>query len=220
MIVPKNTIFVTMRKEDAILNIAKRIKSISDVGLLYTENPYDVDRYKELKEIAFDLMQQLTQEPLEEIKSAFREIVEYPTPNVDVRGVVLNEKNQILLVKEVLDGKWTIPGGWCEIGLSPKENLIKEMKEETGLDVNVERLLAIFDKRCHPHPPQSHYVYKLVFYCTIVGSPELKPEYEITDSGYFDLDNLPELSKDRILENQLRIVHEKIVARNNEVYFD
>jgi len=211
---------VSMKKGNNILNIAKRIKSIADVGLLYTENPYDIDRYKELKDIGFDLMQQLANEPIEEIKGAFREIVEYPTPNVDVRGVVLNEKQQILLVKEAMDGKWTIPGGWAEIGLTPKENLIKEMMEETGLNVKVERLIAIFDKRCHPHPPQSHYVYKLVFQCLVIGNPEFKPDYEITDIGYFDIDNLPELSKDRILENQLHIVHDKIINNNLEVYFD
>lgn len=207
-------------KYNSIFNISKRIKSIADVGLLFTENDYDKDRYHELINISFELMEQLSNEPLENIKGAFKDIVEYPTPNVDVRGVVLNEKQQVLLVKERLDGKWTIPGGWAEIGLSPKENIVKEMKEETGLTVNAERLLAVFDKKCHPHPPQSHYVYKLVFYCNIIGSTELKPEYEITDIGYFDLDNLPELSKDRILENQLKIVYEQIIKNTFEVYFD
>ena len=164
-----------MNKNDKrinILNIAKRLKSMAEVGLMYSEIGYDIDRYKELKEISFELLSQISDQPIEEIKGAFREPLGYPTPDVDVRGVIVNEKQQILLVKEALDGKWTLPGGWCEIGMTPKENIIKEMKEETGLDVEVNRLLAVFDKRCHPHPPQSHYVYKLVFECKVTGSPE------------------------------------------------
>lgn len=98
------------------------------------------------------MMQQVTDAALEKIALAFHLVADYPTPKVDVRGVVLNETKQILLVKERLDGKWTIPGGWAEIGISPKENLLKEMKEETGLEVNADRLLAVFNKRCHPHP--------------------------------------------------------------------
>jgi ADP-ribose pyrophosphatase YjhB (NUDIX family) len=207
-------------KNNSIFNIAKRIKSIADVGLLFTENDYDKDRYGELIDISFELMEQLSHAPIEKIEGAFNDSVVYPTPNVDVRGLVLNEKKQVLLVKERLDGKWTIPGGWAEIGRSPKENIVKEMKEETGLTVNVERLLAVFDKKCHPHPPQVPYVYKMVFFCSILGSAELKPEYEITDIGYFDLNNLPELSLDRILENQLKIVYELIIKNTFEVYFD
>ncbi|MDA3890911.1 MAG: NUDIX hydrolase [Salinivirgaceae bacterium] len=203
-----------------ILNIAKRLKSMAEVGLMYAEIGYDIDRYKELKEISFELMQQITDQPIEDIKGAFKEPLEYPTPNVDVRGVVINEKQQILLVKEASDGKWTLPGGWCEIGVTPKENIVKEMKEETGLDVEVDRLIALFDKRCHPHPPQSHYVYKLVFECKVIGSPEFKPDYEITDIGYFDIDELPELSKDRILENQLLIVYTKLLSGDVEVWVD
>jgi len=211
---------LTDKKNINIFNIAKRLKSIADIGLLYTDNDYDIDRYKEIKQIGFELMNQLTDEPIKKIESSFSLVNDYPTPKVDVRGMVLNEKHQILLVKERLDGKWTIPGGWCEIGISPKENITKEMKEETGLDVKIDRLLAVFDKRCHPHPPQPHYVYKLIFNCVIIGENVLNPDYEIIDIGYFDLNNLPELSKDRILESQLQIVHKKILENDKNVYFD
>lgn len=209
-----------LNKSENILNIAKRLRSMAEIGLMYAEIGYDIERYKELKEISFELMEQISDQSIEEVKGAFKDPLEYPTPNVDVRGVVLNEKQQILLVKEASDGKWTLPGGWCEIGVTPKENIAKEMKEETGLDVEVKRLLAVFDKRCHPHPPQSHYVYKLVFHCQVIGSPEFKPDYEITDIGYFDINKLPELSKDRILKNQLQIIHNKLVNNDLEVYVD
>lgn len=209
-----------MNKVEKILNIAKRLNSMAEVGLMFAEVGYDIDRYKELKEISFELMEQISDQPLEEVKGAFKDPLVYPTPNVDVRGVVLNDRNQILLVKEVSDSKWSLPGGWCEIGVTPKENIIKEMEEETGLEVEIERLLAVFDKRCHPHPPQAHYVYKMVFHCKVVGTPEFKPDYEIADIGYFDIGNLPELSKDRILENQLHIIHDKIVKGDVVVYVD
>lgn len=205
---------------NSILNIAKRMRSMAEVGLMYSKIGYDIDRYKELKEISFELMSAISVQPIEQIKEAFKDPLEYPTPNVDVRGMVTNETNQVLLVKEAIDGKWTLPGGWCEIGMTPKENIVKEMKEETGLDVEVHRLLAVFDKKCHPHPPQSHYVYKLAFECKVVGSPEFKPDYEITDIGYFDIDKLPKLSKDRILENQLQILLQKISEDDLNVYVD
>lgn len=203
-----------------ILNNIKRIKALAETGLLFTQNEYDIDRYNELKEISLQLMEEISDTPVEQLKMAFTPANDYPTPKIDVRGVVLNENGEILLVKEKMDGKWTIPGGWCEIGLSPNENLIKEMKEETGLNVTIERLLAIFDKKCHPHPPQPLYVYKLVFFCTINGSKTLNPDYEIADIGYFNMDNLPTLSEDRIVKNQLEIAHQKVINNNFDVYFD
>jgi len=207
-------------KDNSIVNIAKRIKSIADVGLLFTENDYDIDRYKELKQLSFDILHQLTEVSLDNIKMGFNKVEDYPTPKVDVRGIVLNKEKEVLLVKERLDGKWTLPGGWCEIGLSPKENLIKEMREETGLGIEPERLLAVFDKKCHPHPPQPYYVYKLVFNCIVTGDAKFNPEYEIIDIKYFSLNNLPELSTDRILESQIRIAYNMIIKNNREVYVD
>ncbi len=208
------------KSENSVTEIAKRLKAMADTGLLYVENDYDKERYEELLQLSYKLMQMHSGNNINFIEGFFDEVIEYPTPQVDVRGFLLNAKNEVLLVKEKSDSKWTIPGGWCEVGLTPKENISKEMKEETGLDVKVERILAVFDKKCHPHPPQAHYVYKLVYLCSSQDGMELNPNHEILDAAYFPLNNLPELSTDRILKNQLEILFQKIISNDNSVYSD
>ncbi len=205
--------------EEEILNIAKRIKSISDVGLLYCKNEYDLDRYHELQSISVELMQLLTGKPVEVIKNFYDINKDYPTPKVDVRALILNEDKQILLVKESIDGRWSLPGGWADIGLSPKEVVIKECREETGLTVTCKNLLALFDKKCHNHPPEPHYVYKLVFNCEALIS-EINKGFDVLDVAYFDIYNLPELSEDRILKSQIELVYNKVINNNVETFVD
>src|SRR5579875_3473669 len=182
-----------MTNEEKILNLAKRIKALSDIGLLYCQNDYDMDRYQELQSISIELMNVVTEQPVGTLQNLFQPIDDYPTPKVDVRALVLNEQNQILLVRESMDGLWALPGGWAEIGLSPTEVAVKECKEESGLTVVPKRLLAVFDKRCHPHPPQPHYVYKLIFHCKATTT-ELNKGFDVLNVGYFDMDKLPKLS--------------------------
>jgi ADP-ribose pyrophosphatase YjhB (NUDIX family) len=139
---------------DSLLNLVKRIKSIADTGLVYNTNEYDKERYTELLEISHALMSGLIDQPVEMIKGFYAPNKDYPTPKVDIRGLVLNAAGEILLCKEMADGKWTLPGGWADIGFSPAEVIVKEFREETGLAVRATKLLAVFDKRCHPHPAQ------------------------------------------------------------------
>ena len=96
--------------------------------------------------------------PVEKLKNTQLPVLDYPTPQVDVRGFILNENDDILLVQEKSDKKWALPGGWADIGLSPSENVIKEVKEESGLEVEVIKLLAVYDKKCHPHRITSYNV--------------------------------------------------------------
>ena len=144
---------------------------------------------------------------------------DYPTPKVDIRGFVFNQKRELLLVKEKLDGKWSLPGGWGDIGYSPSEVIVKEIKEETGLSSKVSRLLAIYDKKCHPHPPQPFYVYKLVFLCEIFEG-KINTSFDIEEVNYFEINNLPELSKDRILKSQIEQLYNKVINVDERVYFD
>lgn len=202
-----------------LLNEIKRLKSIADTGLLYCKNEYDKERYLELKEISFRMLQQLSGSALEDLKVIFPDTKDYPTAKVDIRGLAISDDKKILLVKESIDGKWSLPGGWADVGYSPKETIVKEFKEETGLNVIPERLLAVFDKRMHPHPPQPFYVYKMVFYCKLM-SLEITKGFDVLDVQYFDIHDLPELSQDRILESQIRLLAAKIFENDNEVYAD
>lgn len=200
------------------LDLIKRVKALAEIGLVYAEDDYDKERYNELREISLKLMAEVTDQPLKVFQNFFLPAKDYPTVKVDVRGFVLNESDEILMAKERIDGKWSIPGGWADVGDSPSEAVTKEIKEETGLNVEVVRLLAIYDKRCHPHPPQPFYLYKIMFLCKITGG-DLKHGFDMQGAEFFPLDKLPELSTDRILEPQLKQLF-KLVKDKAEVYFD
>jgi len=205
---------------DSFLNLAKRIKSIADIGLLYSPNDYDKERYTELLEISHEMTSFLINQPVEVIKNFHAPIKDYPTPKVDVRGLLLNKAGEILLAREMADGKWTLPGGWADIGLSPSEVVVKEFREETGLNVKATRLLAVFDKKCHPHPAQAFYVYKFALLCEAVGELHLQKGFDILDVGFFPIDRLPALSEDRILRSQIELLYKKAAEPNTAAYFD
>lgn len=201
------------------LNEIKRLKSIADAGLLYSKNEYDKERYQELQDISFNLLNKFSGLSVQDLKFMLPRAKDYPTAKVDIRGLAISNGNKILLVQESIDGKWSLPGGWGDIGYSPKETIIKEFKEETGLDVIAERLLAVFDKKMHPHPPQPFYVYKMVFYCKII-SAEITKGFDVLDVQLFNIENLPELSEDRILKSQVELLYNKVITGDNNVYVD
>src|SRR3954463_7837367 len=143
------------------LNELKKLKSIADTGLLYSKNEYDKERYLELQNITYNLLHKFSAVSMQELRFQLPQSHDYPTAKVDIRGLAISADSKVLLVQESVDGKWALPGGWGDIGYTPKETIIKEFKEETGLTVSADRLLAVFDKRMHAHPPQPFYVYKM-----------------------------------------------------------
>lgn len=201
------------------LDIIKRIKSIAETGLVYAEGGYDQERYEELREISLKLMAEMSNQPFTKLDSFFLPQLDYPTPKVDVRGFVLNEKDEILMAQESVDGKWTIPGGWADVGNTPTEVAVKEVKEETGLDAEIVRLVAIYDKQRHPHPPEPYYIYKLMFHCRVIGG-ELKAGFDMQGADWFSLDELPPLSEERILESQLHHLFTLVKDNILDVYSD
>ncbi|MES2733398.1 MAG: NUDIX hydrolase [Bacteroidota bacterium] len=186
------------------LAIAKRIQAIAQAGLTYAENGYDQERYAELQNISLDILHHLTDEPVEKIRALFTNEIGYQTPKVDVRGVVF-EEGKILMVREKIDGCWSLPGGWADVGYTPKEVAVKEVWEESGLVVEAVRLLAVLDKKCHQHPPTPYYSYKIFILCQVVGGA-LAQGLETSEVGYFEETHLPELSLDRITEPQIKLM--------------
>jgi ADP-ribose pyrophosphatase YjhB (NUDIX family) len=190
-----------------LLAYAQRLQAIAQAGIAYANNHYDLERYEAIRVVSVSLLQELTDEPYEKIVRVFASETGYPTPKVDVRAVVFRERNEMLFVKEKIDqGRWTLPGGWADIGYSPNEVAIKETQEETGLLVKPVRLLALLDKRKHAHPPQPWYVYKLFIQCEIEGGELIRDTPETADARWFRLEEFPvrELSSDRVTESQLR----------------
>jgi ADP-ribose pyrophosphatase YjhB (NUDIX family) len=204
----------------SILDQIKKLKALADTGLVYATDGYNRDRYEQILEISLELMAQVGSTSIDELKMAFAPVVEYPTVKTDVRGLVLSpNKKQVLMARESSDGKWTLPGGWADVGDTPREAVVKEIFEETGITAKPVALLAVFDKRMHNHPPQPYYIYKMVILCEAV-SGELKSGFDMAGAGYFDIANLPELSEDRILKNQVELVYKKAVEGNFVAYFD
>ena len=183
------------------LKIAHQLQSIAQAGLTYSTNIYDKERYEQLMELSAEIVSEYSTLTMEKVIELFRLEKGYITPKVDVRGVIFRE-DKILLVRELFDGKWSLPGGWADIGYSPSEIVVKEVREEAGLIVKATRLLAVFDKRCHPHPPDLYYVYKLFFLCEEVDG-EVKSGMETTEVKFFLESELPELSVERNTMSQI-----------------
>lgn len=189
-----------------LLQYAQRLQAIAQAGLAYPTSAYDVERYEEIRSLSVKLLQELTDEPYEKIVRVFASETGYQTPKVDVRAVLFRGTNEILLVKEKIDqDRWTVPGGWADVGCTPFEVAVKETQEETGLLVRPVRLLALFDKRKHSHPPQPWYVYKVFIQCDIVGGELQQETAETAGARWFRQDELSgiELSTDRITTSQL-----------------
>jgi ADP-ribose pyrophosphatase YjhB (NUDIX family) len=184
------------------LSWTKRLQSIAQTGLTFTRDHYDQQRYEELRELAAEMMAAGAGMPDSlKILDLFRAEYGYATPKVEVRGAVINE-DRILLVREREDGGWTVPGGWADVGETPSEMVVREVKEESGFDVVPRKLAALFDRNKHPHPPMPLHAYKLFFLCDLVGG-EAMPSFETPEVAFFPREALPNLSIARVTEYQI-----------------
>ena len=183
------------------LTWARKIQAIGQNGLAYSKDPFDIERFEELRELALEILQNYTASDLPRIRSLFAGEHGHATPKVDVRGVVFNE-DAILLVRERSEGTWTLPGGWVDVNESPSESVAREVFEESGYQTKALKLLACYDRNRHPHPPHPYHVYKLFFHCEIVGgSPTTSSETDGVD--FFKQDAIPELSTGRVTSAQI-----------------
>lgn len=187
---------------EELLAIARRLQAISQAGLHYAQDPYDRERYEECRTLGARLLAKATGETSEQLSPRFFQEAGHPTPKIDVRGVVLRE-GRFLMVREKIDGLWTLPGGWAEVGLSPADNAVKEVFEESGFEVRPVRLLAVLDRMRHSHPPAFFHLYKVFIQCEIIGG-EPTTSIETTEIGFFAPEALPPLSQNRVTEAQLR----------------
>ncbi|MEH6941334.1 NUDIX hydrolase [Bacillus sp. JJ722] len=202
------------------LEWAKQIQSISQAGLAYSKDVYDIERFQQLRELSAEIMSMYTKLDMEIVKDLFTNEKGYQTPKVDIRAVIFQD-HKILLVKEKSDGKWSLPGGWGDVGYSPSEVAVKEIKEETGYDAVANKLLAVLDntRPHHHHPPSAYHVYKLFIQCTIIGGCAT-PSIETVDIAFFGKDELPTLSTARNTESQLQMLFEFLENPNKKVVLD
>lgn len=196
--------------ENELTLIAQRLQALAQTGLTYTRDVYDRERYEDLMGIAERLLTARFDLPVETLQNLHKVDTGYATPKTDVRAIILHE-GKLLMVQEADDEGWSLPGGWADIGDSPTEAVEREVREETGLEVKVSRLLGVWDHNQHGHPPYPWHVYKLIFLCETQGG-ELAVSHESLDVAYVDPDNLPPLSLTRIVPEEIhasiRSVHE------------
>ena len=183
------------------VNWVRRLQSIAQNGRNYCKNEFDLQRYRQVEDVAAEIAAKYADGELETISTMFRQETGPATPKIDVRAAVIAE-NKILLVKERGDG-WTLPGGWVDPGESPSEAAVRETKEESGYDVKTARLMAIYDRDRHAHPPCLFHVYKLIFICNVVGG-SAKTSLETEAVCFFGEDELPALSESRVLSSQVK----------------
>ena len=193
-------------KPTDLLALAQRLQAIAQAGITYGTNAYDLERFEEVRSISAQLIGELTDEPLEKIIRVFASETGYATPKVDVRAVIFKGSEELLFVREKSDsGRWTLPGGWADIGFSPFEVAAKETLEEVGLVVRPTRLLALWDMRKHPHPPQPWHIYKAFIQCHAEGGTLLEETAETFGARWFTKAQLNDLdlSTERVTMSQL-----------------
>ncbi|MFO7444768.1 MAG: NUDIX hydrolase [Ignavibacteriaceae bacterium] len=189
------------------LEWVKELQAISQNGLEFANDEFDVERYKAVRKVASEILAVHSSLEPEAIENMFIKESGYATPKVDVRGVVFKD-NKILLVKEVSDGGWTLPGGWADPNETPSYSVEREVFEESGFIVKAKKILAVFDrdKQGHTYPYPFH-IYKLFFLCELIGG-EKKLSYETDGVDIFGEEEIPVLSERRTLKHQIKLFFE------------
>lgn len=200
------------------LKWAIEIQSLAQAGLTYTNNAYDIERYERLREISAEMIKEKSNINLEKVKDLFCNETGYQTPKIDTRAVIFKE-DKILLTHEN-NGTWSLPGGWCDVLESVKSNTIKEVKEETGLDVEATKIISIQDRNKHNKPIYAYGVCKIFVLCNVI-SGEFIENIETTEIKYFSLDEIPtNLAEEKCNKGQIEMCFKAVNDKNWKTQFD
>ena len=203
---------------DRLTELAIRIQSLAQAGLAYGKDPFDLERYRELRRISTELLSAASGAPADTIEPWFCNETGYQTPKLDTRAAVLRE-GKILLVHEK-NGTWALPGGWCDVDRSVASNTVKEVREETGLDVTPVRLVAVQDWRRHNRCNLPFGVIKTFMLCEERGGT-FRENIETTEARYFAADELPEnLAPEKSTREQIRLCFDAAAAPAWQTVFD
>ncbi|USD43214.1 NUDIX hydrolase [Vibrio sp. SCSIO 43135] len=197
----------------------KRLQAISQTGQAYSKDKFDLERFDELASISHQMLAALADAPVSKVENLFIPESGYPTPKVDLRAGVIKD-NKILLVREREDNCWTLPGGWADVCETPSQGIIREAYEESGFNVSNPKLVAIKDRDSHPYVPKyPQHIYKMFFLCTFESGVPTS-NIEISDIDFFDLGNLPELSKSRVLRDDIELMFKHFNNPSSDVLVD
>lgn len=199
------------------LDWAVELQFIAQAGLTYSKDPFDCERFRRIRDIAAEMMSLKTGISMEQVKEVFCNEKGFQTPKLETRAAIF-EEDRILLVKE-RDGLWSLPGGWVDVNQSIRENTEKEVKEEAGLDVVAERLIALHDRNRHNPPRYAYGICKVFVLCRKTGGC-FAANTETTESRYFALDELPPLSLAKNTPEQVTLCFEAYRDENWKTVFD
>ena len=188
------------------LDWTKRLQAIAQTGLTYTNDVYDTERYEQLRTIVGEIVATYTDADLQHVDGLLTKESGHATPKVDVRGVVFRD-DRILLVRQRGEGRWSLPGGWADVGESAGEAVVREVFEESGFRTHASKLIAAYDRDRHGHTPLMFHVYKLLFLCDIIGG-DAASSAETDAVDFFPESHLPELSIGRVTEKQIARIFE------------
>lgn len=186
-----------------------KVLSVAKIGLKYSKDEYALENYAELEKLGVVMLDSVASNEIDH--NIFVEDL-YPTPNLSVRIIVVNSKNEVLFVKEKAEVKWGVPGGWCDLFISPRKNAEKEVWEEAGIKVKTEELLAVFNRQEYRKPQSVLSDYVMYFKATITKDQEIKIGFEVSDAKFYQMDNLPELSTNNTKE-ELEIAWDVLVNK-------
>ena len=196
---------------------AQEIFSLSQAGLTYSQNEFDIARYQRLQELTAEMIASQSEITKESVLASFSMQAGYITPKVDVRGAVVRD-GKILLIQERADGKWAMPGGWADLGNSPASVAEREVWEESGYRVKSEKVVAVIDAN-RIEPFEFYHAYKLIFLCKLLdGEPRIS--YETLAVDFFDPNHFPTLSSYRTDESMVQEVFAHIQDPNRPTAFD
>jgi ADP-ribose pyrophosphatase YjhB (NUDIX family) len=200
------------------LDWSQKLQALAQNGLTYARDPFDIDRYEKVAEIAAEMLAAGSGLPPQAARAIFSAERGYATPKIDVRGVVIRD-GAVLLVRENSDGRWSLPGGWADVGNAPSTAVTREILEEAGYRTRAARLLALLDRNRHGHDPFPFHIYKVFFLCEILEELPLR-SIESHERGFFRPDALPPLSTTRVTEELIRRVTALALDPAAETLFD
>jgi ADP-ribose pyrophosphatase YjhB (NUDIX family) len=204
----------------SILQWARKVQAIAQNGLTFTQDPFDRERFEQLQQLVTVILTTELEITAGQVQGLWLGDEGYATPKVDARGAVF-EADKVLLVRERSDGKWTLPGGWVDIGDAPSFAVEREIREESGYLAKAVKLAALFDKNnpAHGHPPGILHIYKLFFLCELTGgTPTLSNETDGVD--FFPVTSLPPLSTGRATQSEIERLYQHHLNRGLPTDFD
>ena len=206
-----------MKNIDPLLRWAVELQGLAQAGLFYCEDKFDEQRFQRIRDIAAEIVAYKTDEHIDKVKGLFCNETGYQTPKIATRAAIFKD-DKILLVCES-DGRWVLPGGWCDVDQSPAENAIKEVKEEAGLDIVIDKIISVQDRAKHNQPEYIYGVVIIFYLCTAIGG-SFVPNIETIDSNYFALNELPNLAEEKTTAEQINMCFAAYQSKNWQTHFD